>query len=88
MDPQTKNSPPVMDVTAPPAQSPQLNEAVAPAPPETEPGPDQGEKKAPVPPKPKLPKEPKSGVGFAIFATVVIVFGLAALATYAYLQSK
>lgn len=39
--------------------------------------------------KPKLPKKEKnSSVTMAIFATVIIVFGLAALAVMAYLQSK
>ncbi len=45
------------------------------------------EPKAPKPPKP--PKQPHApGVGLAIFATVVIILGLAALATYAYLQTN
>ena len=35
--------------------------------------------------KPKAPSQP--GVGMAILASVVIVFGLAALAVYAYLKS-
>jgi hypothetical protein len=35
----------------------------------------------------KAPKPPKNGVGLAIVATVLIVLGLAALATYAYLQT-
>jgi hypothetical protein len=39
--------------------------------------------------KPKLPKKEKNtSVTMAIFATVIIVFGLAALAVVAYLQSK
>jgi hypothetical protein len=39
------------------------------------------------PPKPsKPPRQP--GVGLAIFATMVIVLGLAALATYAYLRTN
>jgi hypothetical protein len=38
-------------------------------------------------PAPKAPKQPKNGVGLAIMATVLIVLGLAALATYAYLQT-
>lgn len=32
-------------------------------------------------------KTPRNGVGMAIFATMVIVLGLAAMATYAYLQT-
>jgi hypothetical protein len=43
------------------------------------------EQKKPVANKP--PKQPGNGVGLAITATVVIVFGLAALATYAYLKT-
>jgi hypothetical protein len=39
-----------------------------------------------VPPKPKAPKQPN--IGLAITATVIIVLGLAALATYAYLKSR
>lgn len=38
--------------------------------------------------KPSSPKQPGNGVGMAIFATVVIVIVLAALATYAYLKQK
>ena len=37
--------------------------------------------------KPPKPKKTSSGVGMAIAATVLIVFGLAGLATYAYLQT-
>lgn len=37
--------------------------------------------------KPSTPKQPGTGVGLAIFATIVIVLGLAALATYAYLKT-
>ena len=38
--------------------------------------------------KPTTPKQPSSGTGLAIFATVVIVLGLAALATYAYIKTR
>ncbi len=41
-----------------------------------------------APAKPVVPKQPASGVGMAIFATVVIVLGLAALAAYAYLKTR
>lgn len=38
---------------------------------------------------PKSPKPPRqSGVGLAIFATIVIILGLGALATYAYLRGN
>ena len=33
-------------------------------------------------------KKQSSGVGAAIFATVIIVLGLAAMATYAYIQTQ
>ena len=36
----------------------------------------------------KPPKQPGSGVGLAIFATIVIVLGLAALLVYAYLRTN
>lgn len=40
------------------------------------------------PATPKSPKTPRSGVGLAIFATIVIVLALAALFAYAYLRSN
>jgi hypothetical protein len=40
------------------------------------------------PKKPAAAKEPSNGVGMAIFATMVIVLGLAAMATYAYLKTQ
>jgi hypothetical protein len=79
-----------MDVK-PPAQA----DAVHAAPPEEAPAetPDPkkaGKKqKAPKPPKvvkPKAPRQP--GSGMAVFASVVIVLGLAALAVYAYLKTN
>ena len=70
-----------MDV-APPPHQPEV-----PAEPPVEPA-AQEPKKPELPPKPNVPEQSKSGVGAAIFATVVIVLGLAALATYAYLQSR
>ena len=36
---------------------------------------------------PKPPKQPRSGVGLAILATVLIILGLGALCTYAYLRT-
>jgi uncharacterized protein HemX len=49
--------------------------------------PHDDKKKQPAAPKPpKPPRQP--GVGLAIVATMVIVLGLAALATYAYLQTN
>lgn len=36
---------------------------------------------------PAAPKQPSNGIGGAIFATVVIVIVLAALATYAYIRT-
>ncbi len=41
---------------------------------------------APAPPKP--PKQRGDNVGMAITATVVIILALAALATYAFIQTK
>jgi uncharacterized protein HemX len=38
------------------------------------------------PPKPS--KTPGSGVGLAVFATIVIVLGLGAMMVYAYLRTK
>lgn len=40
-------------------------------------------------PPPKVPPKPKAkGVTAAIFGTVIIVLGLAALAVYAYIKTK
>ncbi len=83
-----KPAAPVMDVKPPVADN-----AVHAAPPEektadtTEPKADKKSKKtkAPKVTKPKTPRQP--GSGGAIFASVVIVLGLAALAVYAYLKS-
>ena len=41
-----------------------------------------------TPSKPQAPKKPSSGVGLAVFGTVVIVLGLAGLAVYAYLKTR
>jgi hypothetical protein len=43
---------------------------------------------AKIPPPKAAPKPPKQGVAAAIFATVIIVLGLAALAVYAYIKTK
>jgi len=79
MDQQPK--PPVMDVAPPPLLIEIIDKR--PAAPAAE-----GPKKSAGPAHPKQPDQPKSGVGLAIFATVVIVLALAGLATYAYLQSR
>jgi hypothetical protein len=47
---------------------------------------DKHQKAAKVTKPPKPPRQP--GVGFAIFATIVIILGLGALATYAYLRTN
>jgi hypothetical protein len=47
---------------------------------------DKHQKTAKVTKPPKPPRQP--GVGFAIFATIVIILGLGALATYAYLRTN
>ncbi len=41
-----------------------------------------------MPKKPRAAKKSGNGVGMAIFATMVIVLGLAAMATYAYLKTQ
>ena len=38
--------------------------------------------------KPKAPKQPHSGLGLIVFATVIIVLGLGAMVTYAYLRTQ
>ncbi len=78
-----------MDVMAPRPAPPEAGqEPLAAAPPDKT---DRESKKPPAPKKaeakPAAPKQPGTGVGLAIFATVVIVLGLAALATYAYLKT-
>ncbi len=83
---------PVMDVSAPPAQPKPAAPPLAQAPQETDTKTksdpkSEDKKKATVQSKAEEPKA-SNGVGMAIFATVVIVLGLAALATYAYLQQK
>ncbi len=85
-----------MDVVAPPAPAPV---AVQPAPPAEaadpkdtpEPAEARKDKNAPKNKiqKPALPQTPRDkSVSTAIFATVIIVLGLAALATYAYLKTQ
>ena len=73
----------VMDIVPPPAQ-----EQVATAPPEQAADKAEATPATPdkQPEKPSLPKPKREGVTAAIFATVIIVLGLAALATYAYLK--
>lgn len=88
----------VIDVVAPPAMvaagvnipQPQSSAGPAAAPkappaglPRPAAKPEQSAKPASQQPS---PTKPKSGVGLAIFATVIIVLGLAGLATYAYLK--
>ena len=84
---------PVMDVR-PPEAAP-APESPKPAPEQTKPAPaPAGLKKdaklaEPKPAKVITPKKPRQpGVGMAIFASVVIVLGLAALAVYAYLKTN
>ncbi len=80
-----------MDVK-PPDISP---EPLATPPPDAEPEhkeePPKDDKKKDDKPKTvqsKQPKQPHSGVGAAIFATVVIVLALAAMATYAFIKTR
>jgi hypothetical protein len=92
---QTTSEPPVkpvMDVR-PPQPETAANSAVHEAPPEPDDSePEAKAAKAEKPPKPTKvvkPKQPRgNGVTAAIFASVVIILGLAALAVYAYLKSN
>jgi hypothetical protein len=75
---------PVMDVVTPAA----VKAVPADAEPKDKPAPVETPK-AKVQQKPAKPaKKRGNGVGMAIFATIVIVLGLAAMATYAYLKTK
>ncbi len=81
-----KATQPVMDVASPPppgandsGQQPGVQKTSAPA---------KSSQATSRPNVPVTPKQPKSGNAGAIIATVIIVLGLAALATYAYLQPK
>jgi hypothetical protein len=70
---------PVMDVVPPPAEpepAPAETPAEKPAP------------KPPAPPKPASPKQTNGNVIAAIFATVIIVLGLSAMAVMAYIKTK
>ena len=90
-------SKPVMDVVPPPkpAAAPAPVDGVKTPPPLPDDaaqaagksdGKDQSKQDKPKVTKP--PKAPRSGVGLAITATVIIVLGLAALFVYAYLRSN
>ncbi|HXE09805.1 MAG TPA: hypothetical protein VN554_00055 [Verrucomicrobiae bacterium] len=95
-----EQKPPVMDVVPPPTDQPMASAqsdpspAVQAVPPDDEtPAPDSpAPQKAAVPAKPQQPTTPKQsgkpGVTTAIVATVVIVLGLAILATYAFLKTR
>lgn len=83
---------PVMDVVAPPPE-PMTEAKAEPTASTHTPGPKPSSpflpahQSAPTPKPPKHHAPPKTGgVGGAIFATVVIVLGLAALAVYAYIK--
>ena len=86
--------PPSPSPAAPPAPAPMPVDDVKPAPapqpaPQTPDAVKEELAKAKDTPKPTAPKVKKEGgPTAAIVATVVIVLGLAALATYAYLQTK
>lgn len=78
---------PIMDVVAPPPESAdEAAPASAPAPDHPKSQPPSAPAHQKGPPQPKPPKAP--GVGAAIYATVIIVLGLAALAVYAYIQQQ
>lgn len=78
---ETKSNGPVMDVMRPKAEPGQPKSEH----PHHKATPD-ADKKASVAKTTQhtMPKEPKNGVMLAIVATVIIVFGLAAMAVYAY----
>jgi len=82
--------PPANDKPADPAQPAQPAEQPVPAPndPNLPPDPQEPLPEAPAPQKPAKQKQPGSHVGLAIVATIVIVLGLAALATFAFLQNN
>ena len=78
--PPSKDAPSAFDVVAPPPDTPDTGETQPDAKPTAE---------KPIDKKPPKVKEPGSGdpnVVAAIIATVLIVFGLAALAAFAYLK--
>ena len=87
-------SPSVMDVVPPrpmPAEPlkmpPQEIGALPMAKPEESPK-KTAKEKAAKPAVTRPPKAPSSGVGLAIFATIVIVLGLGAMIVYAYLRTN
>ena len=88
--PATKPAVPVMDIKPPQVEIPIANEVHEAPPEEDEIDPKSGKKtkeaKQPKPEKIKKPHQP--GVGGAIFASVVIVLALSALAVYAYLKTN
>ena len=74
-----------MDVVPPKGPAP---EALKEPPKETDPTEESVELKPVKTAATKTPKRQTSGVGLAIFATVVIVIALAALMVYAYLRTN
>lgn len=56
--------------------------------PESQSQPADAKSKTKPPKQPATPKQPKNGVGMAIAGTVIIVLGIAALATYAFLKTR
>lgn len=84
---QPTGPPPVMDVRPPETSAPATAEQPVKPVEQKQPEKPIDEKPADLP-KPVIPKKPRQpGVGLAIVATIVIVLGLAALATYAYLKT-
>ncbi|HVC36415.1 MAG TPA: hypothetical protein VNE40_03160 [Candidatus Dormibacteraeota bacterium] len=81
-EPQPAPTRPVMDVQPPPkAVPPATNETSGQTIAQPEP--------VTTPKAPKIAQPPRSpGVSLAIFATLIIVLGMAALITYAYLKSR
>jgi len=84
-NPNETNSAPIMDIAPPPVAPSSSTDQALPEPPKQEAEiPHEAPKKQKVT---KPPKQPGSGVGLAIVATVIIVLGLGAIAAYAYIQT-
>lgn len=86
-----ENTNPVMDIAAPPAPKPPVADSKPEVAKEltTKPETKSDDKtKKPVATVQTKPKSPNHGVGMAIFATVVIVLGLGAIAAYAWLKQN
>ena len=89
--PQAPAQPTAMDVVAPPPAQKTDNQQDVPqstADPKQQTEQPKAEAKQPTQKPPKPPKKPGNGVGLAITATVIVILGLSAMATFAYLQTQ